>query len=113
MDDWFARAADKTFVSCDELVETEFFHDPAQARMVHWERSMTTGVVPIAGGAHPTSCNPLYGFDVSHFKIYTGSAKEESGFKGYAEKYLGASEEEYQKNVGGLEAIRAIQLPTY
>ena len=34
MDDWFARAAETTIVSCDELVETSFFHDPAQARMV-------------------------------------------------------------------------------
>tara|TARA_R110002124_G_scaffold9222_2_gene47498 strand:- start:7628 stop:8410 length:783 start_codon:yes stop_codon:yes gene_type:complete len=113
MDDWFARAADKTFVSCDELVDTAFFHDPAQARLVHWERSVTTGVVPIPGGAHPSSCAPLYGFDVPHFKAYAASAKEESGFQGYLDMFLGASEEEYQKNVGGLDAIRAIELPTY
>lgn len=113
MDDWFARAADKTFVSCDELVDTSYFHDPAQARLVHWERSATTGVVPIAGGAHPTSCNPLYGFDVPHLKAYTASAKEEGGFQGYADKFLGASEEEYQQNVGGLHSIRNIELPTY
>jgi glutaconate CoA-transferase subunit A len=113
MDDWFARAASMTFVSCDELVETEYFHDPAQARMVHWERSMTTGVVPIAGGAHPSSCSPLYGFDIPHFKAYAASAKEETGFQGYLDKFLGASEEEYQENVGGLDAIRTIELPTY
>ena len=29
------------------------------------------------------------------------------------DEYLGASEQEYQQNVGGLEAIRAIALPTY
>ena len=74
---------------------------------------MTTGVVPIAGGAHPTSCSPLYGFDVAHFKAYAASAKGDNGFKGYLEEYLGASESEYQTNVGGLEAIRAIELPTY
>jgi len=113
MDDWFARAAAKTYVSCDELVDSSYFHDPAQARLVHWERSATTGVIPIPGGAHPTSCSPLYGFDVPHFKAYAASAKEESGIQGYFEKFLGASEEEYQKNVGGLAAIRAIELPTY
>ena len=74
---------------------------------------MTTGVVPISGGAHPSSCNPLYGFDIPHFKAYAASAKEETGFQGYVDKFLGASEEEYEKNVGGLEAIRAIELPTY
>ncbi len=113
MDDWHARAADKTFVSCDELVPTEYFHDPAQARLVHWERSATTGVVPIPGGAHPTSCNPLYGFDVPHFKAYAASAKDEAGIQGYLDQFLGASEEEYRENVGGLDAIRAIELPTY
>ena len=74
---------------------------------------MTTGVIPIAGGAHPSSCSPLYGFDVPHFKAYAGSAKEEAGFQGYLDAFVGASEEEYQKNVGGLDAIRAIELPTY
>ncbi len=112
MDDWFARAADKTFVSCDELVDTGFFADPEQARLVHWERAATTGVVHSPGGAHPSSCNPLYGFDVPHFKAYAASAGE-GGFQSYLDTYLGASEAEYQENVGGLEAIRAIELPTY
>jgi acyl CoA:acetate/3-ketoacid CoA transferase alpha subunit len=113
MDDWFARAADRCFVSCDELVPTEFFNDPDQARLVHWERSATSGVAHIPGGAHPSSCSPQYGFDVPHFKAYVASAKDEAGFQGYLDKYLGDSEEAYQANVGGLDAIRAIELPTY
>ncbi len=113
MDDWYARAATKTFVSCDELVDSAYFHDPANARHVHWERSATTGVVHIPGGAHPSSCSPLYGFDVAHFKAYTGSAKAEGGFPAYCEQYLGSSEAEYQKNVGGLDAIKSLELPTY
>ena len=80
---------------------------------MHWERAATTGVIPIPGGAHPSSCSPLYGFDVPHLKAYTASAKDEAGFQGYVDKFLGASEEEYQQNVGGLEAIRNIELPTY
>jgi glutaconate CoA-transferase subunit A len=113
MDDWFARAADKTYVSCDELVDTGFFADPEQARMVFWERAATTGVVHIPGGAHPSSCNPQYGFDVAHFKAYTAFAREETGIQGYLDQYLGASEEAYQEKVGGLDAIRALELPTY
>ena len=112
MDDCFARAADKTYVSCDELVDTSFFHSEEQARVVHWERAATTGVVHIPGGAHPSSCAPEYGFDVPHFKAYAGSAKD-GGIEGYLKQFLGASEEEYQQNVGGLDAIRAIELPTY
>ena len=64
-------------------------------------------------GAHPSSCTPIYGFDVPHFKAYAASAKEESGIQGYLDQFLGADEAEYQKNVGGLDAIRSIELPTY
>ncbi len=113
MDEWFARAARETIVSCDELVDTSYFHQADEARYVFWERSSTAAVVPIPGGAHPTSCTPLYGFDVSHFKEYAGFAKE-GGFAAYREKFLaGGNEESYQDSVGGLAKIRAIDLPVY
>ena len=113
MDDMFARAAERTYVSCDELVDSSYFHAPEQARLVFWERAVTTGVVHIPGGAHPSSCNPLYGFDVPHFKEYAASAKQESGFEGYAQRYLGGGEADYQAAVGGLDAIRKLPLPVY
>lgn len=113
MDDWFARAAAKTFVSCDELVATDYFHQGDEARYVHWERSQTTGVVHIPGGAHPTSCNPLYGFDVAHFNEYNASPKN-GGFASYFDKYIAnKTEQEYQDAVGGLEKIRKLSLPVY
>ncbi|MEE2733372.1 MAG: CoA-transferase [Pseudomonadota bacterium] len=113
MDDWFARAAKHTIVSCEELVATGYFYDGEEARQVFWERSNTHSVVPIPGGAHPSSCNPFYGFDTRHFKEYADSVKA-GGFAAYRDKYLGgASEEEYQQSVGGLEAIRRLPLPVY
>lgn len=113
MDDWFARAADKTFVSCEEIVESEAFYDAEESRYVLWERSQTTGVIEVAGGAHPTSCAPLYGFDTAHFKEYASSARE-GGFEGYFSKYIQNSDEQaYQEKVGGLDAIRQLSLPVY
>jgi len=113
LDEQMVRAADKTFVSVDEIVDTDYFAEGTEARFVFWERSLTTGVIHIPGGAHPTSCTPLYGFDVPHFKEYTGFAKE-GGFEAYAEKYItGKTEEEYQAAVGGLDAIKNIPTPVY
>lgn len=113
MDDWFARAAAKTFVSCDELVPTEHFHQGDEARYVFWERSQTTGVVHVPGGAHPTSCTPLYGFDVPHFNEYNASPKA-GGFATYFDKYIAnKTEEDYQQAVGGLEKIQTLPLPVY
>lgn len=113
MDDMYARAATTTIVSCDELVDTDYFHAGDEARYVFWERSATAAVVPIAGGAHPSSCTPLYGFDVAHFKEYAGFAGE-GGFAAYFEKYIdGKSEQDYQQAVGGLDAIKKLPLPVY
>jgi glutaconate CoA-transferase subunit A len=112
MDDMFARAAQTTIVSCEELVPSEYFHQQEEARYVPWERAETTTIVPIAGGAHPSSCSPAYGFDVAHFKEYCASAKQ--GFDTYLDKYIsGKTEQDYQQAVGGLEAIQALPLPVY
>lgn len=113
MDEQMVRAANKAYVSVEEMVDTDYFAQGDEARYVFWERSLTTGVVHIPGGAHPTSCSPAYGFDVPHTKEYNASAKE-GGFAVYADKYInGKTEEEYQQLVGGLDAIKALPLPVY
>lgn len=107
MDDWFARAAKQTFVSCDEVVDTSYFSQSEEARYVFWERAVTTGVVEMPGGAHPTSCAPLYGVDVAHFHDYNKSAAN-GGFQAYVDAYLsGKTEASYQLAVGGIDKIMA------
>jgi glutaconate CoA-transferase subunit A len=114
MDDMFVRAASQTLVSCDELVESDYFHtDPAQSRSVFWERSQTSKVIHIPHGAHPSSCNPLYGFDVPHFKEYAATAKEEDGWQRYYDKYISVDHADYVQNVGGADAINELPLPIY
>lgn len=112
MDDLFARAAQHTIVSVDELVDADHFHDPAVARRVFWERNCTQAVVHQPGGAHPSSCDPLYGFDTAHFKQY-GELLAEGGFTAWADAFLGENETAYQESVGGADAIRALPLPVY
>lgn len=113
MDDWFARAAHQTFVTCEEIVPTDYFAQGDEARYVFWERSMTTGVAEVPGGAHPTSCTPLYGFDTAHFKTYNASAKE-GGFSAYFDQFIKEmNEDDYRAKVGGLDAIKQLALPVY
>ena len=113
MDDLFARAARKTYVSCDELVDSAYFAQGEEARYVHWERAQTTGVIHLPGGAHPSSCAPLYGFDTKHFKEYADSAKQEGGWEQYASRYIHCSQEEYMERVGGIDAVRQLPLPVF
>lgn len=113
MDDVFARAAARTYVTCDELVEPSFFESGEEARYVFWERAQTTGVVHVPCGAHPTSCAPLYGFDVKHFKEYAASAKDPAGWSQYFERYVACSEAEYLERVGGEAAVKKLPLPVF
>lgn len=113
MDEYFARAAKKTFVSCDELVDTSAFESEEDARFVFWERAHTTGVVHVPGGAHPSSCAPLYGYDTAHFKEYAASAKEEGGWATYLARYVQEGEEAYLERVGGIDAVRKLPLPVF
>lgn len=113
MDDLFVRAAKQSFVSCDELVDGSRFEGGTASRQVFWERAHTTGVVHLPAGAHPSSCAPLYGFDVKHFKEYAASAKEEGGWQQYAERYVDCTHDEYLERVGGIEAVRKLPLPVF
>jgi glutaconate CoA-transferase subunit A len=113
MDDWFVRAANKSFVTCDKLVDSDHFHSPEASRQVFWERSLTTAVCHIPGGAHPTSCPPFYGIDNKHLLEYNKSAKE-GGFSVYSDKYINQNTElDYQGLVGGLDAIMQIPQTRY
>lgn len=114
MDDLFVRAAERAYVSCDELVASDWFHqDPMRARQVFWERNCTSAVVHLPGGAHPSSCAPLHGFDTAHFKAYNASAAESDGWLDYVERYVNCGEDEYLARVGGLNAIRQLPLPVF
>lgn len=113
MDDLFARASAKTIVSCDELVDSSFFAQGEEARYVHWERAQTGGVVHLPLGAHPSSCAPLYGFDVKHFKDYAASAREEGGWAQYYEKFVACTEAEYLDRVGGEASVKKLPLPVF
>ena len=112
MDDMFARAAKHTVVSTESIVDTSHFHDPTVARRVFWERNCTQAVVHMPGGAHPSSSDPVYGFDVAHFKRY-GQLMAEQGYPAWVDEFLGADEAAYQDSVGGLTAIQALPLPVY
>ena len=109
-DELFARAATKTFISSEELVSTRELGGKEGAIFNRFERSLVTGVVHSAFGAHPTSCAPNYGFDMKHLKEYSDAAKS---FEEYSSKYMNKTHEEYIDSVGGSEAIKSIPLPQF
>ncbi|WP_449432564.1 CoA transferase subunit A [Pseudomonas putida] len=111
-DHLFARAAKQCFVSCEQL------HDrleltAEQARCNTFERYLVSGVIHAPFGAHPTTCQPEYGWDLSHLKRYAASAGEEGGWQAYVEDYVTAGELAYQDKNGGAERMGSLALPVF
>lgn len=112
-DEWFARAAATTYVSCEELVDRMEDHYPGDAHYNIVERCFVGGVVHLPGGAHPSSMPPAYGWDMKAFKAYADAAKEPGDWAAVAGRFVGASEEAYLESIGGKEAVAALPLPIF
>ncbi len=108
-DEWFCRAADRAYLSCERLVDTAAFDDDHKIMRMPIERNLIAGVAEVPFGAHPTSSGPDYGIDVAHLKAYSATAKE--GWDNYVRDYVGA--EDYVEHVGGADRIRALPLPVF
>ena len=111
-DEWFVRAADRSYVSCEELVD-RIDSDEQDAKCNPFERNLVSGVALTRGGAHPTShvavpgspTNTSYGWDAAHLKRYCAAADEDGGWEKYRAEFLGGDEAAYQQAVGGVDAI--------
>lgn len=103
-DEWFARAADRSFVSCETLVD-RIASDEADAKCQLFERNLVTGVVHTPGGAHPTSHVPGYGWDAAHLKRYCAAAETDEGWAAYVAEFLHGDEAVYRQSVGGIDHI--------
>ena len=83
----------------------------AQANIV--ERSYISGVAEIRGGAHPSSLPPAYGWDMKAFKAYADAAKDPGDWSAVADRFVGASEDEYIAGFGGTDAVTKLPLPVF
>ncbi|WP_112265951.1 CoA transferase subunit A [Lentzea terrae] len=71
-DDLFCLAADRRYVSCEQIVET--FDGPPQTLLLN--RMMVDGVVEAPGGAGFTSCVPDYPRDEARQREYAEAAAD-------------------------------------
>jgi glutaconate CoA-transferase subunit A len=112
-DEWFAKAAKRTYVSAEEVVERMDLAHPEDARANIFERCFVHGVIEAPYGAHPTSLPPSYGWDMAALQTYTASAGEEGGWARYLREVIGGDEASYLDRVGGPAAIAAQPLPIF
>jgi glutaconate CoA-transferase subunit A len=112
-DAWFAKAADRTFASCEELVDRMEDHYPQDAVRNEIERCFISGVTQIPFGAHPSSMPPSYGWDMAALTSYTAAARDPGDWLQVADRFVASDEETYLSGFGGKEAASALPLPIF
>jgi len=76
MDDLFAAAADRTYVSCERLVRTAELTAEGSFHTLRIPRLHVDGVVEAPGGAAFTSCQPDYERDEDAQRAYAATARD-------------------------------------
>jgi glutaconate CoA-transferase subunit A len=99
-DDLFAMAAEKTFVSCERVVEPGDFLAEGSESTIRINRMFTSGVIEAPYGAHFTHCVPDYQRDEAIQKEYADSAKSPEAWADFRAKYIDIPEADYRRVIG-------------
>jgi len=101
-DDLFLGAAERRFVSCEQVVDTRDFAKFGSFHTLCIHRGLVDGVVETPQGAHFTECPPDYGRDEAFQRAYAAAAKDPEAWEAFRTRFLAVeSEAAYQ------EAVRA------
>jgi glutaconate CoA-transferase subunit A len=97
-DDLFCAAADRAYLSCEQLVPTaELASGPMPTlRLPRW---LVHGVVHAPRGAHFTSCEPDYPRDETFQRAYVAAARDPEQWPAFRARYLEVDEAAYQSAV--------------
>ena len=112
-DEMFVRAAEKAYVSCEEVYDRLDHEHSDKAESNLYERYLVTGIIHAPYGAHPSSYPTRYGWDMDHFKKYAASAGEEGGWEKYRAEFIDGGEAAYLEKVGGAERVKTLKLPIF
>ncbi|NIJ12887.1 acyl CoA:acetate/3-ketoacid CoA transferase alpha subunit [Saccharomonospora amisosensis] len=98
-DDLFALAADRCFVSAEQVVDTAELTATAPVQSLLLNRSAVHGVVETPRGAHFTSAAPDYGRDEKFQRHYAESAKDLEVWPRFVDRFLSGDERTYLSEV--------------
>jgi glutaconate CoA-transferase subunit A len=112
-DEMFVRAAEKAYVSCEEVYDRLDHEHSDKAKYNLYERYLVTGIIHAPYGAHPSSYPTRYGWDMDHLKKYAASAGEEGGWEKYRAEFIDGGEAAYLEKVGGAERVKSLKLPIF
>lgn len=107
-DDLFAMAADRTYLSVEQIVDTAGLTVDTPVQRVLLNRMMVTGVVETPNGAHFTNCVPDYERDERFQKAYAAAAGgSDEDWAAFEERFLSGDEAAYQAAVAAFTEEQA------
>ncbi|WP_232678799.1 CoA transferase subunit A [Nocardioides sp. R-C-SC26] len=99
-DDLFAMAAERTFLSVEEIVDTAGLTVDTPVQRLLLSRMMVSGVVETPNGAHFTDCRPDYARDEKFQKAYaTAAGGTDADWAAFEQRFLTGDEAAYQDAV--------------
>ena len=99
-DDLFAMAADRTFVSCEQVVDTAGLTVDTPVQRLLLSRMLVSGVVETPHGAHFTTCTPDYERDERFQRAYAAAASgSDEDWTAFESRFLAGDEASYQAAV--------------
>ena len=107
-DDLFCMAADRAYVTCEQVVDTAgLSHDTPVQRLL-LNRMMVSGVVETPNGAHFTTCTPDYERDERFQRAYAAAAGgSEEDWQAFHDRFLTGDEAAYQAAVAAFQEEQA------
>ena len=99
-DDLFAMAADRCYVSVEQVVDTAGLTVDTAVQRLLLHRMMVTGVVETPNGAHFTTCSPDYERDEKFQRAYAAAAGgTDEEWAAFEARFLSGDEAAYQAAV--------------
>ena len=99
-DDLFAMAADRTYLSVEQVVDTAGLTVDTPVQRLLLNRMMVTAVVETPHGAHFTNCVPDYERDERFQRAYAAAAGgSDEEWAAFEQRFLAGDEEAYQAAV--------------
>lgn len=99
-DDLFAMAADRTYLSVEQVVDTAGLTVDTPVQRLLLSRMLVDGVVETPNGAHFTTCTPDYERDERFQKAYaTAAAGSDEEWQSFHDRFLAGDEDAYQAAV--------------
>jgi glutaconate CoA-transferase subunit A len=99
-DDLFCMAAQRAYVSCEQVVDTAGLTVDTPVQRLLLSRMLVAGVVETPHGAHFTSCTPDYERDERFQRAYAAAAAgTDEEWAAFSARFLEADESSYQAAV--------------